>query len=86
MPESPLNGTNPLNVDSPSSAEGFVEQFNREALQFIEEASGYEVMLQEVMAANQLGEQLVNLVRPAMNFLTKKKLFPPKMYPHMQNL
>ncbi len=58
-----MNGTNPLNVDSPNSQAEFVEQFNTEAVQFIEQASGYQVMVQEVVAANELGEQLVNMVR-----------------------
>ncbi len=40
-----------------------MEQFNTEAVQFIEQASGYQVMVQEVVAANELGEQLVNMVR-----------------------
>lgn len=63
MPESPLNGSNPLNIDPPDTAESFVESFNDDALRFIEEVSGYELMLQEVEEANTLGEQLINLVR-----------------------
>ena len=67
-----MNGTNPLNVDSPNSQAEFVEQFNTEAVQFIEQASGYQVMVQEVVAANELGEQLVNMVRSLLYALREE--------------
>jgi len=63
VPEAPLNGTNPLNEDAPSSQQGFIEQFNNEAFQYIQQASGYQLEVQEVTAVNELGEQLINLVR-----------------------
>ncbi len=61
VPEVPLNGSNPLNVDPPETPD-FVETFNASAIGYIEEVIEYQELLQEVEETNTLGEQLVNLV------------------------
>ena len=61
--ETPLNGTNPLNVDPPDSVESFAEGFNASAIEYIDEVETYEEILAEVEEVNTIGGQVVNLVR-----------------------
>lgn len=61
--ETPLNGTNPLNIDPPDSVESFANNFNTSAVEYINEIEEYEEILAEVEEANNLGGQVVDLVR-----------------------
>lgn len=63
MPEVPLNGSNPLNVDPPETVTDFVGNFNSSAFMYLEEVEDYVVLLQDIQDTNALGEQFINLVR-----------------------
>ena len=63
VPDVPLDDTNPLNEDTPDSAEDFADNFNSSALDYVDEVLDYHEVVQEIEDANILGEQLVNLVR-----------------------
>ena len=62
IPDVPLNGSNPLNVDPPETMD-FVQNFNASAIGYVEEVIDYQELLQEVEDTNTIGEELINLVR-----------------------
>ena len=70
IPDPPLEGTNPLNEDSPDSLEDFVETLNTSVLDYNDRVTEYEEALMEVESTNIIGEQVVNLVMLIITTLT----------------